>query len=105
MPHTHAHHSYRPLCVCVYVRACERFIYKSICAFLALLPVTQSFQRRTTGLKMTAFWDIAPCSLAEDDRRFRRSKHFNFYENRPTRRKIPEGCHLHTRRRENLNSY
>jgi hypothetical protein len=54
-------------------------------------------------LKMIAFWDIAPCSLVEVDRRFRGAyclrhcpdgDYFN-----------PEGCNLHTRRRENLKSH
>jgi hypothetical protein len=36
---------------------------------------------------MTAFWDTAPCSLVEVD---------------PY---VAEGCHLHTRRRENMKSH
>jgi hypothetical protein len=46
---------------------------------------------------MTAFWDIAPCSLLGVD--------WSVYSNETTRRYIPEGCHLHTRRRENLKSH
>jgi hypothetical protein len=45
-------------------------------------------------LKIIAFWDVAPCSLVEVDRRF----------NEITRRYIPEGSNLPTRRRENLKS-
>jgi hypothetical protein len=70
-----------------------------------------------TNVNMTAFWDIALCSLVETDRRFgdasiiarmteavRTSEtSINFYET--TRRNIPEGYHLHTRRRENLKSH
>jgi hypothetical protein len=60
---------------------------------------------------MTAFWDTAPFSLVEVDRRFRGaySLHHqdetsvNFYET--TKRNIPEGCHLRTLRRENLKSH
>jgi hypothetical protein len=74
---------------------------------------------------MTAFLDIAPCSLVEGDRRFRSvyclhhqgdewlnalmmeavrtsETSVNFYQT--TRRDVPEGCHLHTHRRENLKS-
>jgi hypothetical protein len=54
-------------------------------------------------MKMTAFWDITPCSLVETDRRFRGgycpadegSKHLwnvNFHET--TRRNITEDSHL-----------
>jgi hypothetical protein len=59
-------------------------------------------------MKMTAFWDIAPYTLVEVDRRFRSAyciikavimeavhtseTSVNFYE--VTRRSIPEGCHL-----------
>jgi hypothetical protein len=74
------------------------------------------------SMKMTAFWDTAPYSVAEIDRRFRDAYclHYqgstqviavmeavgisetsvNFHET--TRRSIPEGCHLHTRRHDNL---
>jgi hypothetical protein len=71
-------------------------------------------------MMMTAFWVVAPCSLVEADRRFRgvysivrsilmiesvstSETSVNFYET--TRRNIPEGRHLHTRRRENLKSH
>jgi hypothetical protein len=71
-------------------------------------------------MKMTAFWDIAPCSLVEVDRCFKvltasiiiammmkavstSEMLVNFYET--TRHNIPEGCHLLVRRHENLKSY
>jgi hypothetical protein len=60
-------------------------------------------------MKMTAFWNIALCSLVEVDRRFRgvegplialmmeamiiSETSVNVHET--TRRSIPEGCHLH----------
>jgi hypothetical protein len=47
------------------------------------------------SLKMTAFWDIAPCSLAEVDRRFRGAYCLRYQAIRPIRRNTPEGCHLH----------
>jgi hypothetical protein len=40
------------------------------------------------SMKMTAFWDIAPSSLVEADRRFRGAS-VNFYET--TMRNFPEG--------------
>jgi hypothetical protein len=52
-------------------------------------------------MKITAFWDVAPCSLVDVDRRFRaltmEAKRIcetpvYFYET--TLRHIPEGCHL-----------
>jgi hypothetical protein len=57
---------------------------------------------------MTAFWDIAPYSLDEVDRRFRgayrlhqgdvdgvvRSSETSVYFNETTRRYIPEGCNV-----------
>jgi hypothetical protein len=55
------------------------------------------------SMKMTVFWDFAPCSLVEIDRRFRGAlmmeaastseTSVNFYET--TRRNIPEDRHLH----------
>jgi hypothetical protein len=68
----------------------------------------------------TAFWDIAQCSLVQVDRCFRGTycliraivlmieavraseTSVNFYKS--TLHNIPEGCHLHTRRRNNLKS-
>jgi hypothetical protein len=59
------------------------------------------------SMKMTAFWDVAPCSILELDRRFRcayclyhqgdrrestSDTSANFYET--TRRNIPEDSHL-----------
>jgi hypothetical protein len=54
--------------------------------------------------KMTAFWDTAPYSLVEVGRRFRGTYylHHQGYDYQSTLRNIPEGCHLHTRGRENL---
>jgi hypothetical protein len=57
------------------------------------------------------FWDIAPCSLGVD-RHFRganyldavRTSETSIYSE-TTQRYIPEGCHLYTRRRENLKSH
>jgi hypothetical protein len=51
-------------------------------------------------MKMTAFWDVAPCSLVEVDRRFvlmmetvcTSETSVYFYET--TRLNIPESCHL-----------
>jgi hypothetical protein len=55
---------------------------------------------------MTAFWDIAPCSLVEVDRRFRSAYCLHHQGERPdTRRYIPEDSDLHARRRENLKSH
>jgi hypothetical protein len=60
---------------------------------------------------MTAFWDIAPRSLVDVDRRFRglvletvRSSETSVYFNETTLSCMPEDCHLHTRRRGNLKS-
>jgi hypothetical protein len=72
-------------------------------------------------MKMTAFWDTALYNLVEVDRRFRdqycpittvialimdavltSETSAYFYET--TWYCIPEGCHLHSRRRENLKS-
>jgi hypothetical protein len=72
-------------------------------------------------MKMTAFWDIAPFSFVEVYIRFRGAyclhhqlivlmmdavntseTSVDFYET--TRHNIPEGYHLHIRRRENVKS-
>jgi hypothetical protein len=64
-------------------------------------------------LKIRAFWDVAPCSLVGEDRRFRvrtasiRAMKAVFTSetsvySETTRRYIPEGSNLHTRRRDNL---
>jgi hypothetical protein len=55
--------------------------------------------------KIIAFWDIGMCSL-EVDRRFKGAYclHHQGDFNETTRRYIPESCHLHARRRENLKS-
>jgi hypothetical protein len=61
-------------------------------------------------VKMTAFYDTAPCSLVETDRRFKGRalimEAVNTPENsvdffKTTRHSIPEGSHLHIFRREN----
>jgi hypothetical protein len=57
------------------------------------------------SMKMTVFWYIAPCSLVEIDRRFRGAYCLHNQGSAPTRRNIPEGCHVHTRCRENLKSH
>jgi uncharacterized protein (DUF305 family) len=72
-------------------------------------------------LKITIFWDAAPCSLVKIDLRFRGAycHHHqgalmmeavstsemsdNSYE--ATQRNIPEDSHYHTRRCENLKSH
>jgi hypothetical protein len=66
-------------------------------------------------MKMTAFWNIAPCTLVEVDRRFQscvtvsiivlmiravRASETWVYFNEATRSYIPEDCHLYTYRRE-----
>jgi hypothetical protein len=61
---------------------------------------------------MAVFWDVVPCSLVEIYGRLKGAccLHYqgtltsvNFYQT--TRRNIPEGSYLHTRRRENLKSH
>jgi hypothetical protein len=50
-------------------------------------------------MKMTAFWDMAPCSLVAVDRRFRGA--YLLHHPRPengaerTQRNISEGYHIH----------
>jgi hypothetical protein len=57
-------------------------------------------------VKMTAFWDIASCSLAEVlialmmEEVHTSETSLIFYEN--ARRYIPEGCHVYNYRRDNL---
>jgi hypothetical protein len=73
------------------------------------------------SLKMIAFWNTAPCSLVEADRRFRwaersasistarmeevRSAETSVYFNKTALYYIPEGYNFHTLLRENLKSY
>jgi hypothetical protein len=61
-------------------------------------------------MKMTVFWDVAPCSLVEVDRRLRgayylhvhfialmeaaRTSETSVYFNENTRRYRSEGCHI-----------
>jgi hypothetical protein len=47
--------------------------------------------------KMTPFWDAAPCSLVEVDRRFRGAYCLHHSGDDTTRRYVAESCHLHTR--------
>jgi hypothetical protein len=67
-------------------------------------------------MKLTVFWDVAPCYLVEVYRRFRgkiialmmeaantSETSVKFYQT--TRRSNPEERHLRTRRRKNLKSY
>jgi hypothetical protein len=64
-------------------------------------------------MKMTVFWDIVPCSLDEEDRRFIfammmkavRTSETSVHFKETTRCYIPEDCHLHTSHRENLQSH
>jgi hypothetical protein len=59
------------------------------------------------AIKVTVFWDVAPCSHVEVDlmmeavRTSEKSVNFNV----TTRRYIPEYSKLHTRRRDNLKSH
>jgi hypothetical protein len=62
-------------------------------------------------MNMIPLWDTAPCSLVEVHRRFRsayclyhKGEETSVYFNEITRHHIPEGYHLHTRRRESLKS-
>jgi hypothetical protein len=62
-------------------------------------------------MKTTAFCGIVPCSL-EVDTRFRGADCLHrqggetlVYFDETTRHYIPEGCHLHKHRRENLKSH
>jgi hypothetical protein len=62
---------------------------------------------------MAVFWNVAPCSLVDIDRRVRgvlmtnavscSETSVSIYQ--ITRRNIPEDSNLHTHRRENLKSY
>jgi hypothetical protein len=73
-------------------------------------------------MKFRVFWDVAPCSHIEVDRRFRggcvlppllialmmetvRTSETSVNFNVITRSYIPEDSKLHTRRRENLKSH
>jgi hypothetical protein len=67
-------------------------------------------------MKIAAFWVIAPWSIVEVDRRFRGAfiktitmmtnavlaSETSVYLNETTWHCIPEGCHLHTFRRDSL---
>jgi hypothetical protein len=62
-------------------------------------------------LKMTDFWDVAPCSLVEIYQRFRGAYCLHYEGNEDSKelwnvghflRDYAENSHLHARRRENL---
>jgi hypothetical protein len=54
-----------------------------------------SNKNKNITMELTAFWDTVLCSLVEIDRRLRGAYCLHHHT-------IPEGCQLHTRRRENL---
>jgi hypothetical protein len=54
---------------------------------------------------MIAFWDVSPWSLVKLTVATVRTSETSVYFNESTRRYIPEGCHLHNRRSENLKSH
>jgi hypothetical protein len=62
-------------------------------------------------VKMRVFWNIASCIIVGVDRRFRVAYYLHhqgdetLVYSETARRPIPEGCHLHTRSRENLKSH
>jgi hypothetical protein len=68
-------------------------------------------------MKFTVFWDVAPCSQVDFDRRFRDAYCFRHQVMKALRtsetsvninytwRYIPEDSKVHTRRRENLKSH
>jgi hypothetical protein len=62
-------------------------------------PQSPSRSQPVPLLNLAAFWDVAPCSLVEADRRFSSA---SVYFKEITRRYIPEGFHRHTGRRVNL---
>jgi hypothetical protein len=87
---------------------------------LTPLPTENSLHLKTKGvknnimLKMTVFWDVAPCSLVETDRRFRGVYRLHHQGDKHLWKvgpflldwsNIPEDSHLHTRHRENLKSH
>jgi hypothetical protein len=64
-----------------------------------------------TLMKITVFWDVAPCSMVEVYRRFtgvyclhHQGDETSVYLYQTTRRNIPEDS-LHTRRHENMKSH
>jgi hypothetical protein len=89
-----------------------RSLKLSLCARFLAFPCLQ----QPNCVKITAFWDIALCSLVEADRHFKDAyraialmiEAVRAYETyvyfATTRRYIPDDCHLHTRRRKNLKS-
>jgi hypothetical protein len=67
--------------------------------------------RSEGSLKITAFWNMSPCSLVEVNRRFRDAYCLLHRPNdgcsllQATRRYIPENCRVYTHHRENLISH
>jgi hypothetical protein len=56
-------------------------------------------------MKMTAFWDVAPCSLIALTAETVRTSEKLDYFHETIRRYIPESCLLHTCSHENLKSH
>jgi hypothetical protein len=99
---------------------CALTSHPSMSSFLLLLqrsvipPMVVSLYRRECILKMTAFWDIAPCSLGVDWR-FRSADCLHHQGDclysktsvysKTTQHLIPEGSRLHTHCHENLKSH
>jgi hypothetical protein len=93
--------------------AVEEIVSKFVNKVYFLITVQTTYSRfqvlMAVGMKMTAFWDITPCSLVEVDRRFRGvycpvrvmmeaalTSETSVYFNKTARHHIPECCHLHT---------
>jgi hypothetical protein len=51
--------------------------------FETLREVLRFHVYTTASMKMTGLWDMAPCSLVEEDRRFRRANCLHHQDNRP----------------------
>jgi hypothetical protein len=97
------------------------FLFKITAKFAFVFSSEICIYISTEVLKMTAFWDVATCSLTELDRHSRgayclyhqtdymalmmeavRTSETSVYFYEITRHCIPEGCHLHTHRHENF---
>jgi hypothetical protein len=86
---------------------CYNFNYPQIKRYILRWDSVIKLWLSFDSVRMTAFWDIAPCSRVEVDRSFRggyclhhQSDETAMYFNEATRRYIQESC-LHTRHREN----
>jgi hypothetical protein len=96
----------------VMVKCCVFFAVRT--EFLYIIQTSFGFKGLIIlTMKITVFWDVAPCSLVEVDRRFR-GAYFLHHQRIPetsvrfhetTRRSIPEDSHIHTGHRENLKSH